>query len=108
MPTLTDKGYEGTGIGVHSPVKGRDLDIVNQSYNMLLTAFAGYRRTSQCRTQRALAVSAANPPVPDQNRHNCRSRDRAIDLAARNSLRKPQWAIETPSGSTTLTELSAS
>jgi hypothetical protein len=23
---------------VHSPVKGRDLNIVNQSYNMLLTA----------------------------------------------------------------------
>ena len=38
VPTLTDKGYEGAGIGVHSPVKGRDLDIVNQSYNMLLTA----------------------------------------------------------------------
>jgi len=38
VPTLTDKGYEGAGIGVHSPVKGRDLDIVNQGYNMLLTA----------------------------------------------------------------------
>ncbi|HYB35299.1 MAG TPA: transposase family protein [Mycobacterium sp.] len=38
VPTLTDKGYQGAGIGVHSPVKGRDLDTVNQSYNMLLTA----------------------------------------------------------------------
>jgi len=27
VPTLTDKGYAGAGIGVHSPVKGRDLDV---------------------------------------------------------------------------------
>jgi hypothetical protein len=38
VPTLTDKGYEGAGIGVHSPVKGRDLDVANRSYNTLLTA----------------------------------------------------------------------
>lgn len=37
VPTLADKGYEGAGIGVHSPVKGRGLDVANQSYNMLLT-----------------------------------------------------------------------
>lgn len=38
VATLADKGYEGAGIGVHSPVKGRDLAIDNQSYNTLLTA----------------------------------------------------------------------
>jgi len=38
LPTLTDKGYEGAGIGVHSPIKGRDLDAENRSYNALLTA----------------------------------------------------------------------
>ena len=38
LPTLADKGYEGAGIGVHSPVKGRDLAVGNRSYNMLLTA----------------------------------------------------------------------
>ena len=38
LPTLADKGYEGSGIGVHSPVKGRDLDVENRSYNTLLTA----------------------------------------------------------------------
>jgi hypothetical protein len=37
VPTLADKGYDGAGIGVYSPVKGRDLDIGNQSYNKLLT-----------------------------------------------------------------------
>jgi hypothetical protein len=38
VPTLADKGYEGAGIGVHTPIKGRDLDVANQSYNVLLTA----------------------------------------------------------------------
>jgi hypothetical protein len=38
VPTLADKGYAGAGIGVHTPVKGRDLDRENQSYNMLLAA----------------------------------------------------------------------
>ena len=38
VPTLTDKGYKGAGIGVHSPIKGRDLDVDNRSYNTLLTA----------------------------------------------------------------------
>jgi hypothetical protein len=38
VPTLADKGYEGAGIGVHSPVKGRNLDVDSQSCNALLTA----------------------------------------------------------------------
>lgn len=37
VPTLTDKGYEGAGIGVHSPVKGRALAADNRCYNALLT-----------------------------------------------------------------------
>jgi hypothetical protein len=42
LPTLADGGYEGTGCGVHTPVKtpegGRDLHVDNQTYNMLLRA----------------------------------------------------------------------
>lgn len=38
VPTLADKGYDGAGIGVHTPVKGRGLAVGNQSYNMVLTA----------------------------------------------------------------------
>ena len=37
VPTLTDKGYAGAGIGVHSPVKGRDLAADTAGYNALLT-----------------------------------------------------------------------
>lgn len=37
MPTLADKGYQGTGIGVHIPFKEANLGINNRSYNALLT-----------------------------------------------------------------------
>ena len=47
VSTPTDKGYEGATIGVHSPVKGRDLDVVGQSYNRLLIAVLGPRRTRE-------------------------------------------------------------
>jgi hypothetical protein len=40
LPTLADPGYEGAGIGIHTPVKhpndGRRLDIDNRTYNALL------------------------------------------------------------------------
>jgi len=38
LPTLADKGYAGTRIGIHTPIKGRHLAVDNTSYNMLLTA----------------------------------------------------------------------
>lgn len=53
VPTLTDKGYQGAGIGVHTPIKGRDLDIANRSYNMLLTAVRalGERANAELKTR---------------------------------------------------------
>ncbi len=38
LPTLADKGYTGTGIGIHTPIKGRGLAVDNTTYNALLTA----------------------------------------------------------------------
>jgi hypothetical protein len=38
LPTLTDKGYIGAGIGIQVPLKGRDLAIDNQARNQLLSA----------------------------------------------------------------------
>lgn len=38
LPTLTDKGYTGAGIGIHVPLKGRDLEAGNQATNLLITA----------------------------------------------------------------------
>lgn len=37
LPTLADKGYQGAGIGVHTPIKGSHLGIDNRAYNGLLT-----------------------------------------------------------------------
>jgi hypothetical protein len=40
LPTLSDGGYEGAGIGVHTPLKqpagGQVLDVDNRTYNALL------------------------------------------------------------------------
>lgn len=38
LPTLTDKGYAGAGIGVLSPTKGRNLAPDNRTRNALLTS----------------------------------------------------------------------
>ena len=38
LPTLTDKGYTGAGIGIHVPTKGRDLAPDNRARNRLINA----------------------------------------------------------------------
>lgn len=37
LPTLTDKGYEGAGVGILHPIKGRKLDPDSRCFNQLLT-----------------------------------------------------------------------
>lgn len=53
LPTLADPGYEGTGIGVHTPVKhpadGRALDTDTRTYNLLL-------RSLRCLGERGFAL----------------------------------------------------
>jgi DDE superfamily endonuclease len=38
LPTLTDKGYVGAGIGVHVPIKGHNLHPDHQTRNVLISA----------------------------------------------------------------------
>jgi len=38
LPTLTDKGYTGAGIGIHVPTKGHDLAPDNRTRNRLINA----------------------------------------------------------------------
>lgn len=53
LPTLADSGYEGTGQGIHTPVKqptdGRRLAIGNRAYNTLL-------RSLRCLGERGFAI----------------------------------------------------
>jgi hypothetical protein len=37
LPTLADKGYDGAGIGVHTPTKGTGLHWKNEFRNQLLS-----------------------------------------------------------------------
>jgi hypothetical protein len=45
LPTLADSGYEGTGIGIHTPFKqpadGRQLAVDNRTYNRLQRSLRG-------------------------------------------------------------------
>ncbi len=90
LPTLADQGYEGSGIGVHTPVKGRDLDVANRSYNTLLTAVPAIGERANAELKGTLAMPSPSPPVPEQNRPDRRSRGRTINPAKGTLLRKPQ------------------
>lgn len=53
LPTLADKGYQGAGIGIHTPItnprNGSHLDPDNRAYNTLLTRL-------RCLGKRAMAL----------------------------------------------------
>jgi DDE superfamily endonuclease/Helix-turn-helix of DDE superfamily endonuclease len=53
LPTLADSGYEGTGAGIHTPIKqaadGSRLDADNRTYNSLL-------RSQRCHGERGFAL----------------------------------------------------
>ena len=57
MPTLADKGYQGAGIGVHTPIKGGNLGVDNRAYNVLLTGVRAIgERANALLTQRWTAL----------------------------------------------------
>jgi DDE superfamily endonuclease len=77
LPTLADKGYTGAGIGVHVPLKGRDLGIDNRATNLAITAlrapadranallksgFKALRRITRCPRKITNIVTAAFGP----------------------------------------------
>lgn len=63
LPTLTDKGYAGAGIGIHTPTKGRNLSPDNTTRNTLLTALRaiGERGNSILKKWKALTRIRLNP-----------------------------------------------
>ncbi|MCA1572191.1 MAG: transposase family protein [Chloroflexi bacterium] len=85
-PTLADPGYEGAGIGIHTPVKqpaeGAELDLDTRTRTMLL-------RSLRCLGERgfALLVGRWRPPArhrrPQQDQRDRPSSTRAHPLRAR-------------------------
>ena len=53
LPTLADSGYDGTGLGIHTPYKqpgnGRRLAVDNRTHNLLL-------RSMRCLGERGFAI----------------------------------------------------
>jgi hypothetical protein len=73
LPTLTDKGYVGAGIGIIVPTKGHNLAADNQTRNQLITALRA-RRTRQRAAQADLESPASHHSRPGQNhQHHRRS-----------------------------------
>lgn len=57
LPTLADKGYQGAGIGVHTPIKGDNHGVDNRAYNRLLTGMRSIgERANALLTQRWTAL----------------------------------------------------
>ncbi len=83
-PTVCHKGYEGAGIGVHSPVEGRDVAPGTRAYNVAAHRDPRDRGTRQRRTRTTLAMPPPNPFVPNTNRPNRRRRHRPIHATTRN------------------------
>ena len=64
LPTLTDKGYAGAGIGIHVPVKGRNLAPDNRTRNQLISALRAPAERGNAllkRTWRALERVTLDP-----------------------------------------------
>jgi hypothetical protein len=75
LPTLADPGYDGAGIGIHTPVKqpagGRDLDINNRTRNAL-------QRSLRCLGERGFALLTQRWRAPQ---HITASPSRIGDIA---------------------------
>jgi hypothetical protein len=64
LPTLTDKGYAGAGIGIQVPLKGRNLAPDNRTRNQLISALRAPAERANAllkRTWRALERVTLDP-----------------------------------------------
>lgn len=86
LPTLADKGYQGVGIGVRTPLKGRNLGLDTQTYNRLLT---GLQAIGERAAQTALEGPAPRHLLTVEDRDHRRRRPRAHHPRTRRPVRKP-------------------
>jgi hypothetical protein len=72
LPTLADAGYEGTGKGIHTPIKqpadGRQLAPDNRAYNALIRSLRGLGERGFAPAHRPLARPAPHHRQPTQPR----------------------------------------
>jgi len=85
LPALADPGYDGAGIGIHTPVRhptdGRDLDIAHPQRPPVLAALPG--RTRLRAAHRPLAHPPAHHRQPQQDQRHRASRARPHPFRAR-------------------------
>jgi hypothetical protein len=76
LPTLTDKGYTGAGIGIQVPLKGDKLATGNQARIAMINA---------------LASTPPDHTRPLENRSNHRRRTRPTPTSKTHPVRKPHF-----------------
>src|SRR4051794_22558599 len=91
LPALADKGYDGAGAGIHTPVKGGGAASRHRRPQRADRLPTRPGRARHRAAQDPLEGAAPYPPVPSTNRC-CRRRRTCSDHArTTNPLRKPQW-----------------
>lgn len=91
LPTLTDKGYTGAGIGIHVPVKGRNLDPDTSHPQPAHRCPASTGRTRERTAQTNLESTSTCQPRPEQNLRHHRRRPRPTPPPTRGPVRKPHY-----------------
>jgi hypothetical protein len=89
VPTLSDKGYEGTGSASTHPDQGPRSRRREPQLQHAADRGPRDRGTRPCRTETTIEMLTSNPTVPEQNRFDrCRGHC-SVDTPARPLLRKP-------------------
>jgi len=90
LPAPADKGYDGAGIGIHTPAKGGNLPPSTATRNQLLTRLRAERRARYRPAQDPVESVTAQPPMSSAHRCDCRRGPRPDQRRATNPLRTPQ------------------
>ena len=90
LPTLTDKGYAGAGIGIQVPTKGPNLAADNQTRNVLINALRATAERANALLKRTWKALERITLDSLENRRHHRRRPRPTPPSATSPVRKPQ------------------
>jgi hypothetical protein len=91
LPTLTDKGYAGAGIGIAVPFKGNRLSPDNQAHNKLINALRAPAERANALLKEHLASAAPDHPRPPENRRHHSRRTRTTQPSETSPVRRPHY-----------------
>jgi len=94
LPTLTDKGYQGAGIGILVPSKGRGLAVDNRARNTIIAALRAPAERGKRAAQTDLESAASRHPRAEPDHQHHRRRSRTPTPSTRLPVRNPQCGVD--------------